>query len=140
MTQADPGDLSPEIARALADPDFERYIDHLVSERIAETERAKRPETREHLRELFKRLQLRHDFAPGQLVQWKQGLKNRRLPEYGVPVIVLEVLSEPVTDAENGAGSAYFREPLSLVLGVLLQSGDLGRYHYDGQRFEPYPE
>ncbi len=80
-----------------------------------------------------------HAFAPGDLVTWKPGLQNRRLPKYGEPAIVLQVLSEPVLDTEKESGSAYFREPLSLVLGVLLDEGnrrgDFLAWHFDGRRF-----
>ncbi|MDO5290066.1 MAG: hypothetical protein Q4F13_10610 [Pseudomonadota bacterium] len=80
-----------------------------------------------------------HAFAPGDLVTWKPGLKNRQLPQYGEPAIVLQVLSEPVQDTEQESGSTYFREPLSLVLGVLLNEGDRRgdflAWHFDGRRF-----
>jgi hypothetical protein len=39
--------------------------------------------------------QERHAFAVGDLVTWKPGLKNRRIPRYGQPAVVMEVLDPP---------------------------------------------
>ena len=79
----------------------------------------------------------RENFSPGQIVQWKAGMRNRFLPAYGELAIVMEVLNPPIldTDAEN-AGTNYFREPLSLVLGLHDPDGDFQIFHFDGRRFE----
>jgi hypothetical protein len=92
------------------------------------------------LKEYAAQLTKAHTFKKGQLVTWKKGLKNRRNPAYGNPVIVVEVLSEPVFDTENkgGAGSSYFREPLTLVAGRISNDGDFVCFHYDGRRMEEY--
>lgn len=87
---------------------------------------------------LFERFGERHEFAPGMLVQWKPGLKNKRRPQYGQPGIVVEVLDEPVLDANLGGGSAYFREPLDLAAALLDEEGDLDVYWFDSRRFEPF--
>ena len=71
------------------------------------------------LRERFALLNASHQFAPGDLVAWKPGLKNRRVPRYGEPAVVVSVLDAPVFDNELESGSTYFRDPLSLVLGVI---------------------
>ena len=78
------------------------------------------------------------DFKPGDLVQWKRNMKNKRRPEYGTPMIVIEVLKEPLYDAERDSGSAYFKEPLTVKAGSLDNDGDFIVFHYDGRRFEPY--
>ncbi len=92
------------------------------------------------LRERYQSLVERHQFAPGQLVTWKPGLKNKRIPRYGQPAVVIEVLEAPVLDREDEAGSTYFREPLDLVLGLLWDEGpargELVTFHYDGRRFQ----
>lgn len=80
-------------------------------------------------------------FAPGQIVRWKSGMKNRRLPTYGEPAIILEVLNPAVYPPdEDTAGSNLFREPLTLVLGVHDIGGDFLTYHFDGRRFELFPD
>ncbi len=81
-----------------------------------------------------------HEFAAGQLVRWKAGLRNKRLPEYGQLAVVMGMLDETVINATEPADSPYYREPLDLVLGVVEESGDLACYHFDSHRFEPAAE
>jgi hypothetical protein len=76
-------------------------------------------------------------FHPGQIVQWKPGMRNRRIPVDGEPAIVMEVLNPPVFDMRpEMEGSNLFREPLTLVLGLSDKNGDFLTFHYDGRRFE----
>jgi hypothetical protein len=98
-------------------------------------------ETIARLKACAARLVKAQTFSKGQLVQWKKGLKNKRTPAYGEPVIVVETLAQPVFDTETkSAGSPYFLEPLTLVAGELDNDGDFLCFHYDGRRFEPYKE
>ena len=94
------------------------------------------------LRERYALLSQMHPFKPGELVCWKPGLKNRRLPAYGTPAVVLEVIDPPIPDTEQESGSTYFREPLSLVLGLFWDRepgrGDFVAFHVDGRRFEAW--
>lgn len=87
-------------------------------------------------------LNTRHVFKPGDLVLWKEGLRNRRYPSNGKPAIVLEVLQQPVTDDEDNSASMYFREPLDLVLGCFIDEGegrgDFSSWHVDSRRFKPW--
>ncbi|NEX22779.1 hypothetical protein G3480_21150 [Thiorhodococcus mannitoliphagus] len=96
------------------------------------------------LRERYRSLVQRHSFAPGDLVSWKPGLRNKRIPRYDQPAVVIEVLDEPVLDRMDEAGSTYFREPLDLVLGLIWDSnpgrGELVTFHYDSRRFQPWSE
>ena len=81
-----------------------------------------------------------HVFEKGQLVRWKAGLKNRVFPAYNEPAVVREVLAAPVYDGcetARCAGSPYFGEPLTLVVGVVDSDGDFVELRYDGRRFEP---
>ena len=96
-------------------------------------------ETVARLKACAARLAKPNTFVKGQLVQWKKGLKNKRTPAYGDPVVVIETLAQPLFDQQaNSAGSPYFREPLTLVAGELDGEGDLLCFYYDGRRFEPY--
>ena len=71
-------------------------------------------------------------------------MRNHRLPRYGQPAVVLEVLETPLFDSETDAGSTYFRERRDLVLGLILEDGpgrgDLFSFHFDHRRFMPYDE
>lgn len=74
----------------------------------------------------------------GMLAMWKDGMKNRKTPDYSAPMIVVEVLSPIVIDATFDSGSVYFREQLDLVLGFVDDDGEFATLHYDSRRFEPY--
>lgn len=96
------------------------------------------------LRERYRLFIQPQRFAPGDLAAWKPGLKNKRIPRYGHPAVVIEVLATPVLDREDAAGSTYFREPLDVVLGLLLDEGpargELMTFHYDSRRLQPWTE
>jgi len=76
---------------------------------------------------------------PGMLAQWKPGMKNRRTPDYGAPMIVVEVLDSPIIDGTFESGSVYFRERLDIILGFVDEDDEFYMFHYDSRRFEPYP-
>lgn len=87
------------------------------------------------------RMRHNHPFKKGQLVKWKEGLKNRKTPAYGEPIIVVDVLKEPVYDCDSkNSASPFFYEPLTLVAGEITLNGEFMCYHYDGRRFEPFIE
>ena len=90
------------------------------------------------LKILHKSFLKKTNFKVGQIVKWKKGLKNKRFPLENQPVIVLEVLDEPVFDSETRSGSPYFFEPLDIVLGIIDSDGDFIRFYYDRMRFESY--
>jgi hypothetical protein len=93
---------------------------------------------RHQLRELSERLDEFHSVTKGQFVKWKPGLKNRKFPDYGEPAIVTAVLPSAIFDpGEATAGSPYFQEPLSLVLGIFKDEEFL-EFRLDSRRFEPF--
>ncbi|WP_295441849.1 hypothetical protein [uncultured Thiodictyon sp.] len=96
------------------------------------------------LRERYRSFTEPHRLVPGDLVSWKPGMKNHRLPRYGQPVVVLELLEAPVFDGQTDAGSTYFREPRDLVVGMLWETGpargDLLSFCFDRRRFMPWAQ
>ena len=89
------------------------------------------------LKQLADRLDEHHVFTKGQFVVWKAGLKNKSRPDYGEPAIVTGVYPTLIYDqSEISAGSPYFNEPLSLVIGIYMED-DLVEFRVDGRRFEP---
>ncbi len=74
----------------------------------------------------------------GDAIVWKEGLKNRRLPEYGAPIIVVEVIDPPILDDEKSTASTYFREPLTIRAAALDEDDEMMMWHFDGSRFELY--
>ncbi len=92
----------------------------------------------ELLRKRYAEFSETYNFRPGDLVQWKQGLKNKKRPRYGQPAVVIELLKNPIYDTSENPGSPYFREPLDIVLGLINESGNFVMYHYDKRRFKPF--
>lgn len=90
------------------------------------------------LRAKYQEFQAQPDepFQVGQIVRWKEGLRNKRAPRYGQPAVVVEILTKPERDKTKDSGSAYFNEPLDIVLGFLDEDGDFVTYHFDSRRFE----
>lgn len=78
-------------------------------------------------------------FKPGQLVVWKDGLKNRRTPEYNQRAVVIGI-KEGLIEQDTNGGSPYFLEPLELLLGQIMPDGEFHCYHYDPRRFRVIDE
>ena len=107
--------------------------------RLADETLTENPATiqKQKLRILAERIDIHNSFVKGQFVQWKPGLKNRKFPDNGEPVIVIAVLPTPIFDpAQTSASSPYFAEPLTLVIGT-YRDDDLLEFRVDGRRFEP---
>lgn len=61
--------------------------------------------------------------------------------EYNEPAIVIKVIEEPIFDTERNAGSPYFREPLTMIIGALDENdNELLFFHVDKRRFQPFKE
>lgn len=74
----------------------------------------------------------------GQIVKWKENLKNRKLPRKNQPAIVIAILYQPVISTDKDAGTPYFLETLDIILGVIVENGTFLTFYYDSRRFEPY--
>ncbi|CAN1210814.1 hypothetical protein TUMEXPCC7403_11490 [Tumidithrix helvetica PCC 7403] len=74
----------------------------------------------------------------GQIVKWKDNLKNRKLPHKNQPAIVIFVLDEPIISTDDEPGSPYFLEALDIVLGIITDDGTFLTFYYDSRRFETY--
>jgi hypothetical protein len=108
--------------------------------RLADDPKADTPtELHQHkLKELADRLDQFHSFTKGQFVKWKPGLRNRKFPDYGEPAIVTAVLPIAIYDpSEVTAGSPYFQEPLTFVVGTYREDEFL-EFRLDSRRFEPF--
>jgi hypothetical protein len=91
----------------------------------------------EELRAMFDKLSENHDFCPGDVIVWKENMRNKTLPEYGQPVVVTQVKPGHVSPNEE-SGSCYYREPIDLVIGTIDEDGELREWYVDSRRFEPY--
>jgi len=79
-----------------------------------------------------------HEFHVGQLVRWKEGLKNRVRPDYKQPAIVVEILAEPAIQPLPDSLGGDVREKLDVVLGIITEEQLFSFFHFDKKRFEPY--
>ena len=84
--------------------------------------------------DFYKDLMTPTKFKPGDLVTWKQGLKNGKYPLRNYPAVVSHVYDEPVVREDMDSGSNHFREPLDLV--ILVDTGEeVSEFHVDSRRF-----
>ena len=74
----------------------------------------------------------------GQIVKWKDHLKNRKLPHKNQPAIVIAILDQPVISTDDDFSSPYFLETLDIILGIIVENGTFLTFYYDSRRFEPY--
>lgn len=93
----------------------------------------------EQVRKALEVFNQKHEFKPGDVVQWKPGMRNTcGFPEYGEPALVAAVHANPVYASNETGGSPYFNEPLDLMLAHIDGDDEFILYHYDSRRFEPY--
>jgi len=78
----------------------------------------------------------KNSFKIGDIVQWKEGLKNKKRPQFGEPCIVIEVLDKAISDIQAPIASPYFAEKLDIKLGLLGDNKEFFTFHYDQNRFE----
>jgi hypothetical protein len=123
--------------------DFEKALAKAVMSSLMEDgesdSASKRPPEIEARRilDLYRDMQKSHKFSPGDLVTWKQGLKNGRYPEKNYPAIVTRVYEEPIIRSDMDSGSNHFREHLDLV--IMVDTGDeVSEFHVDSRRLRPY--
>ncbi len=124
-------------------PDFENTLAKAVMSSLKEEGDAdaasKRPPEIEARRiiDLFNDMETTGSFSKGDLVTWKQGLKNGRYPQKNYPAIVTQIYEEPIRRPDVESGSNHFREPLDLV--ILVDTGDeVSEFHVDSRRFKHY--
>jgi len=85
------------------------------------------------LQTLCSRLLTPSNLQPGDIVRWKEGLRNKKRPGYDEYIVVLEILSVPIISKSEGV---YFAEPLDCKLGIVDEDGDLLTFFFDSRRFE----
>jgi hypothetical protein len=94
-----------------------------------------------NLKDLHKKIADSQDFNIGDIVLWKQGLRNKKRPYQHEPAIVLDILDPPIFDERQDSGSTYFREPLDMVIGIADYNEKENEisflfFHVDKRRFQ----
>ncbi len=90
------------------------------------------------LKECKDSFNLKHSFKLGDIVKWKPYLKNRTIPDYEEPMIVLEILENPIFDKEEGPNSSYYNEPLDIILGIIDEEDEFISLHFDSRKIQPF--
>lgn len=93
--------------------------------------------TIEELKEIAARYSNKTEFKIGDVVRWKDGLRDRRYPAYGEPAIVMGLHPGEIDD-ERSTGTPYYGAPIDLSVGVIDRDGEFGIYRAESQRFEIY--
>ena len=90
----------------------------------------------EEAQDFVKRYHEKEDFVPGDPVVWKDGMKNVKYPEYGEPIIVLEVFDAVRKDED---GTVYGSTPTDMRCIVSkAEDGNLDVFGYDSHCFTKY--
>ena len=106
-------------------------------------EEAKRDESDAYLREpeeyltkLNKRaisIKEKNDFNVGDILIWKDGLKNKVFPAYGQPAIILERFIPALIDPD-----VSYNEKLDVQIGFISSNDEFLTFNYDSSRFKLY--
>ena len=129
-----------EIIESSKSPRREEIIKALISQ-IQEPEEKREINVEEYTKQLIKTIEVyeeKYEFKKGELVVWKEGLKNKKVPDYNIPAVVIEIYTEPIIDENAPLASPYYKEELNLKLAILDEDNELLTFHYDGYRFKPF--
>lgn len=78
-----------------------------------------------------------HQFTVGMIVRQKLGCAYINLLGNNKIGIVVEILPTPIVESIKDSSSAYFRQPLDMLVGCRPDDGDFAIFHVDSRRFEP---
>lgn len=78
-----------------------------------------------------------HSFSEGDLIQFKPGMKHRKVPGKGQPAVVMELLEEPLKDPQAGFGDHYATCQYDMIIGVFMK-GEFINFYADSRRYEPF--
>ena len=76
-----------------------------------------------------------HEFAAGDLVQWKRGMRSHNAPEYGCPAIVTAIEPGRVSNRDDD------RDPADVRVMIIDESKPLPVFEtwLDARRLMPFP-
>lgn len=112
-----------------------------TEEQLDELEKKEHSETAATLTQCFSALSMHNTFAPGELVGYKPGLSNRKIPAGNEPAVFIEYCTD-VLPGDEDPSSPYSGDKMDCVIGVILL-GDTGKssfamYRADSRRLKPY--
>lgn len=83
-------------------------------------------------------LEPQQPFKVGDVVVVKNGLNNKRLPDYGEPAVVTSLLPQHTYDDVQDTSTPYYMEPLTMKIGVLFDGDQFIEIAVDGRRFRHF--
>ena len=89
----------------------------------------------EALLRAYASLMTTHEFAAGDLVQWKRGMRSHNAPEYGCPAIVTAIEPGRVSNRDDD------RDPADVRVMIIDESKPLPVFEtwLDARRLMPFP-
>lgn len=114
---------------------LEQEIVEMLRERMYDRKIENVPAHIDKLKTAFNTFNNQDNFIKGDIVVWKENMKNKLRPAENEPCIVMEVLKIPLYDTTKETGNSLFNEPLDLVLGIIDKDGDFIIRYYDKRRF-----
>lgn len=106
-----------------------------TTEKTSASEFLKEPlEYVEKLKKRKKALEEKNAFKVGDVIVWKDGLKNKRLPQYAQPAIVLEIFDTPIVDEDDATAT----EEIDIQIGFISPDDEFLAFNYDSRRFKNY--
>lgn len=123
-------DILAEIMENLHEKESDKDVNEEEEKKYGEEDIAQ-------LKSVCKNFLKKESLEVGQIVKWKENLKNRKLPHKNQPGIVIALLDEPVISTDDESGSPYFLETLDIIIGIVKDDTFL-TFYYDSRRFEPY--
>lgn len=76
------------------------------------------------------------EFQVGDVVEWRPGMRNRRLPKTGFVAVISEIFAEPIVNPEKEVSSPYFQEKMHGKIALMDEDGDILEYAADFTRFK----
>eukprot|EP00727_Mastigamoeba_balamuthi_P010807 m51a1_g6349 hypothetical protein (242) ;mRNA; r:79196-80218 len=114
-----------------------KALDAIFQQLPPQDPRRKRVDCARKLLHKYEQFTTRAAFKPGDLVKWKAGLVNRRLPAPDSVAIVSRVYDQPIYDPhKKDAGNAYWREPLDIAIAIVDTEDEFVEFHFDSRRFQ----
>jgi hypothetical protein len=120
--------------------DFHDFLGHMSGSTGMQKNGSIGKQDAKQLKASYDKMIVNYEFKPGMIVKWKEGLRNKAHPTDNEPVIIMEMLDNPMYDLTIDSSSAYFHEPLDIALGMINDRGELICYYFDSRRFEPVSE
>lgn len=121
-------------------PSVQDFYDRLKKERRDEEyeyeQQLSKPEYSNFLKRAFDVYSAEEDFQPGDLVQWKEFMKNKRFPAVGAPAIFIGTIADAKTHDSDGDSV----EVENVMLGFLDGDMMFRTFPFAGARFTRWSE